>query len=139
MEIRLIPMSMEDTTFVGKNIEQIQTDFFKGSLITEEKGWYYYAKTGLDAKEGDLLLFQIQNSIIASATLDYVLKFKKPTSDGNCGTFVLKIDTIKTFKPISKDEMKEIIKGFNSFNQTKAKFNIKEVDMEKLNLRINNL
>ena len=137
MEIRIIPMSNDDLEFVGKNIEEIQKDFFKGSLIAKENGWYYYAKTGLDAKEGDLVLFEMNNGIIASAILERVLRFKKPTPEGNNGTFVLKTNTIKTFKPISKEELKEIITGFDSFNQTKQKFNLEEVNMEKLNEKMN--
>ena len=137
MEIRIIPMSNDDATFVGKSIEEVQKDFFEGSLVTEEKGWYYYAQTGLEALEGDLLLFQMNNSTIASGTLDTVINFSKPTIDGNYGAYVLKVNTIKTFKPISKEELKEMIKKFDSFNQTKQKFNSKEVDLKKLNERMN--
>ena len=33
MQIRIIPMSLYDETFVGKSIEEIQKDFFKDYLI----------------------------------------------------------------------------------------------------------
>ena len=136
MEIRIIPMSNEDQEFIGKNIKEVQKDFFEESLVTKEKGWYYYAQSGLEAEENDLLLFQMNNSIIASAILDMVVNFPKPTSEGNYGAYVLKINTIKTFNPISKDELKEMINKFDSFNQTKQKFNSKEIDLKKLDERM---
>ena len=136
MEIRIIPMSNEDPEFIGKTIKEVQKDFFEGSLITEENGWYYYAQSGLEAEENDLLLFQMNNSIIASAILDMVVNFPKPTKEGNYGAYVLKTNTIKTFNPIDKEELKEIINGFDSFNQTKQKFDSRKVEMEKLNERM---
>ena len=76
MHIRIIPMSMEDSTFVGKSIKEVQDDYFNDYLINVEKGWYFYAKSGLNANEGDLLLFQMSNSIIASATLYDVITLR---------------------------------------------------------------
>ena len=137
MEIRIIPMSMDDPEFVGKTIEQVQNDFFMDSLPNKENGWYYYARVGLDAKSGDLLLFQMQNQIIATAVLDMVLKFGRPTDEGNHGTYVLYKDTIKTFKPISVEELKKYIKGFESFNQSKPRYSKDDVILEELEKRIN--
>ena len=55
MKVRIIPMSLYDETFKGKNIESIQKDFFNDYLINISKGWYYYGKNGLEAEEGDLI------------------------------------------------------------------------------------
>ena len=61
MNIRIILMSFEDLKFIGKDINYVQKQFFMKDLIEVSKGWYYYGKSGLDANEGDLLLFQMNN------------------------------------------------------------------------------
>lgn len=137
MEIRIIPMSLNDEEFTGMNIKDVQEKFFMKTLIDVSKGWYYYGKKGLDAESGDLLLFQMENSIIASAILDMIMPFSKPTIEGNTGALVLDRKTIKIFKPISKLELKEFIPEFNAFNQTKPKFKVNEVNMEELIKRMN--
>ena len=137
MQIRIIPMSLYDETFVGKSIEEIQKDFFKDYLINVSKGWYYYGKSGLDASSGDLLLFQMNNQIIASAILEDVIHFSKPTIDGSSGALILDRKTIKIFKPITKEELSSFIKNFVSFNQVKQKFNIIDVDFPSLEKRMN--
>lgn len=136
MQIRIIPMSLYDETFVGKSIEEIQKDFFKDYLINVSKGWYYYGKNGLDANSGDLLLFQMNNQIIASAILEDVIHFSKPTIDGSSGALILDRNTIKIFKPITKEELSSFIKNFISFNQVKQKFKIIDVDFPSLEKRM---
>lgn len=137
MEIRIIPMSLEDEEFVGKTVKQVQDDFFMNSLINIGKGWYYYAKSGLDAKEGTLLLFQMDNTLIASAILDQVITFRKTTEDGNKGTLVLKKETIKVFKPITKEEFAEITNNIvTSFSQVKQKISIEDINIDKLEKRM---
>lgn len=136
MEIRIIPMSMQDPTFENKTIKQVQDEFFMDYLIKIGKGWYYYGKSGLEANTGDLLLFQMDNTVIASAELDDVIHFTKPTIDGSSGALILNRKIIKVFKPIIKEELSEIITGFTAFNQTKQKFNIAEVNMELLKQRM---
>ena len=134
MHIRIVPMSMYDSIFEGKTIEEIQNWFFKDHLVNFEKGWYWYAKSGLNSNEGDLLLFQMQNKIIASANLKQVLVFKKMTEDGCKGALL--VDDVKIFKPIEKDELTTFISDFKSFNQSKQDFYSKNIDMEKLNNRL---
>lgn len=136
MEVRIIPMSLCDEEFINMSIKDIQENFFKNTLINVSKGWYYYGEKGLDANEGDLLLFQMDNSIIASAKLDNIIRFLKPTIEGNTGALVLDCKSIKTFDPISKTELKEFIHQFNSFNQVKQRFNKEEVNIEGLNERM---
>lgn len=138
MEIRIIPMSLNDEEFTDMNIKDVQEKFFMKNLIDVNKGWYYYGKNGLIAETGDLLLFQMENSIIASAVLEQVMKFKKATIEGNTGALVIDRKTIKVFNPISKDELKQYIPDFVAFNQTKGKYEIKEVNIEELYKRMNN-
>lgn len=138
MNIRIIPMSLNDDEFEGKDIEYVQKEYFKGTLDKTNKGWYYYGKNGLEAQSGDLLLFQMENSIIASAELEDVICFKKTSIDGNNGALILNRKTIKIFKPITKEELKKYIPDFIAFNQVKQKYDSKEVNIELLKERMKN-
>lgn len=132
MKIRIIPMSIYDVEFEGKNIKEIQEDYFINYLSKEGKGWYYFGQKGIEANTGDLLLFQMNNSIIACATLDDVIHFKKPTEECNYGALVVEENSIKIFKPIDKEELSQMIIGFIGFNQSKQKFNESDVKLELL-------
>lgn len=138
MNIRIIPMSFEDLEFIGKDINYVQRQFFMKDLIEVNKGWYYYGKSGLDANEGDLLLFQMNNSIIASAFLDDIIQFSKPTIDGNNGAYIINRKSLKIFKPIDKAELHILIPTFTEFGRTKQKFREEEVELKLLNERMNN-
>lgn len=138
MNIRIIPMSFEDPEFIGKDINYVQRQFFMKDLIEVNKGWYYYGKSGLDANEGDLLLFQMYNSIIASAFLDDIIQFSKPTIDGNNGAYIINRKSLKIFKPIDKAELRKLIPTFTEFGRTKQKFREEEVELKLLNERMNN-
>ena len=127
MNIRIVPMSMNEDIFIGKSIVEIQEEFFMDYLINEEKNWYGFAKSGLNASEGDLLLFQFDNKVIASAILDSVIRYKKETEYGANGAYVLKKGSIKVFKPIERDELKIYIPGFEAFNQAKQQFKIEDI------------
>lgn len=89
MNIRIMPMSFLDFEFIGKDINYAQEHFFMKDLIEVNKGWYYYGKSGLDANEGNLLLFQMNNSVIVSAFLDGIIQFIKSTIDGKMALTLL--------------------------------------------------
>ena len=97
--IRIIPMSSANPEFIGKDINEVQNDFFEGTLKKDNAtlSWYYYEKSGIDAEENDLVLFQMDNCIIASAILDNVIHFHENAADSNRGAYILKTNTIKTF------------------------------------------
>ena len=134
-QIRIIPMSKSEEDFVGKDIEYIQKHFFCRTLI-ERQGWYLYKQKGIVAEEGELLLFQFDNSIIASAELIKSERFAR-VMDENRGSYWLKCSTIKIFDPISPIELRSIIPSFNAFNETKPFFYEYEVDLKKLENRMN--
>lgn len=138
MEVRIIPMSLNDAEFKGMSIKDVQTKFFKGSLVEIEKGWYNYGRSGLEANTGDLLLFQMDNQIIASAKLEDIMPYSKPTIDGYYGALILNKKSIMVFTPITKDEMVKYIPSFNGFNQVKQKYSMSEVNMDALKERIGN-
>ncbi len=129
-------MSSSNETFIGKTIETIQKDYFKDYLINVSKGWYYYGKKGLEGSAGDLLLFQIDSQVIASAKLEDIIHFSKPTIDGCTGALIIDRKTIKIFNTISKNELSKYISGFKDFNQSKQKFEISDVNMNELMKRM---
>ena len=139
MNIRIMPMSFFFFYFIGKDLNYVQEHFFMKDLIEVNKGWYYYGKSGLDANEGDLLLFQMNNSIIASAFLDDIIQFSKPTIDGNNGAYIINRKSLKIFKPFDKTELRKLIPTFTEFGRTKQKFREEEVELKLLNERMNAL
>lgn len=138
VEVRIIPMSLDDEEFRGMNIEDVQNKFFRGSLIGIDKGWYEYGEKGLKANTGDLLLFQMDNQVIAAAELEDIMPYSKPTIKGYHGSLVLNKKSIKVFRPISKEEMTRYIPIFAGFNQTKQKYYLSEVNIKELKERISN-
>lgn len=131
-------MSFLDFEFIGKDINYVQEHFFMKDLIEVNKGGYYYGKSGLDANEGDLLLFQMNNSIIASALLDDIIQFSKPTIDGNNGTYIINRRSLKIFKPIDKAELHKLIATFTEFGRINQKFREEDIELKLLNERMNN-
>ena len=96
-------------------------------------------KTDQMQKQEDLLLFQMDNTIIASAVLNDIIPFSKPTIDGNNGAYVVNKQSVKVFKPIDKNELQKIITNFKHFSHTKQKFDEKEVNMKLLYERMDTL
>lgn len=128
MKIRILPMDHNNSEFINKEIKQIQNDYFMNTLPIDEKCLYYYEKKGLNAKDGDLILFQMDNNIIASAIYDFDTKIKP--------AFFVEKDSIKVFKPITYDELSKIINDLYKFGRVKSCYDISNVDMEQLNARM---
>lgn len=131
MYLRILPMSNLDKEFAGKTISEIQEDFFENHLKNNEE--YLYQKNGLDAEDGDLVLFQMESQIIAMAKVKNVIPFEEPTKeDGNYGAIMFKGDTVRTFKPIDAEELKKYIPEFKRFSQVKYRFKLDEVKLNEL-------
>lgn len=128
MKIRILPMDYNNSEFINKEIKQIQIDYFMYTLPIAENCNYYYEKKGLNSKDGDLILFQMNNTIIASAIYESNLKGKH--------AFSIKNDSIKVFKPITYDELGKIIDDLHKFDRIKRRYDISNVDMEQLNARM---
>ena len=109
MSIRIVPMDLNNSEFLGKDIPQIQNDYFVNYLNND--GWYKYQKSGIEAEDGDLLLFQINNLIIASAIYDMPMR--------KINQFIVRKGTVKVFKPIDKDEFQNIFDDFKRFSNAK--------------------
>ena len=127
--IRIIPMSKNEETFKGMSIEKAQDVFFKDLLINECDNKYYFSGlSGIEVKYDDILLFQYDNHVIASAiVIDYNKKDR---------CMVLRKDTINTFKPIDKEELKTYIPTFKRFCQMKLKYPTDTIEYDSLLKRI---
>lgn len=62
----------------------------------------------MNAGKGTLVLFQFNGQIIASAKLMEVKKRDKPLYGRYSGSYVFDTKSIKTFEPITADELREI-------------------------------
>ena len=128
--------------FKEKTIEEVQEDFFMGELEYGSEnipaGVYYYRVSGLNSELGDLVLFQMDNQIIASAVFE-ASKPKKRIIDGiqYNGEFWFDQDTINIFKPISSEELQNYIPEFSRFGDTKYDFELADEYYEKLLERLN--
>ena len=138
MRIRVIPMSLQNEEFVGKTVKQVQISYFVYDLVNKHKNWYFYQTNGLIADEGDLLLFQMDNEIIASAEFYMAKKFLNPDLYGNNGALILKKNSIRVFKPINKNDFSKIVPKFKGFSQAKQDFDLNDVNFEELKVKINN-
>jgi len=126
-EIRILPMSAI-YEFPNKTIEEIQNEFFLNELVNKRKGKYLFRSSGMNATKGALVLFQIDNKVIASANLVQVKKYKEPVDDVYKGAYYFDINTIKVFEPIVAKELSEIDENFVAFSQSKQKLDSSKQD-----------
>lgn len=109
--------------FTDMCIDEIQTDYFLGEFIHEEKGLYYYRTYGMNAPKGSLILFQFDNCIIAAAKL---LDVQKDSSYSDYkGAFEFDINLVRVFEPITVDEINKIDSNITVFSQAKQEINLK--------------
>jgi len=127
--IRIIPMSKKEETFNGMSMEEAQKNYFEDILVNECNNKYYFSGLkGIAVKYGDIILFQYDNHIIASAIVaDYDKKDR---------CMVLRDDTVNTFKPIDKYELKSFIPTFKRFCQMKLKYQTDTIEYDSLLKRI---
>jgi len=116
-DIRLLPMSKDE--FPKWTYEEIQKDFFLDELIHDNDGHYNFPEKGMNASKGTLVLFQLDNQIIASAKLLDVIKHDEPIDGDYKGAYIFDTRSIKTFEPITSLEMKAIDSTFKKFSQVK--------------------
>ncbi|MEI7884757.1 MAG: HNH endonuclease [Clostridia bacterium] len=119
-EIRLLPMSSK-YEFPNMNYKEIQDSFFLNALIHEKDGQYNFRNSGINTTSGTLILFQIENAIIASAKLIKIIKHNKPIDGIYSGAYVFDTNSIRIFEPITAEEIRRIDQKFNNFTQVKQK------------------
>lgn len=120
--IRILPMSSKEE-FQGMSIEDVQNDYFLGELINNQNGMYYFRKSGINAQEGSLVLFQFDNMIISSARLLRVKKFDIPEDGQYYGAYEFDVDSVKVFQPITVGEINSIDSNISGFSQAKQEIN----------------
>lgn len=139
------PMIIDNDEFIGKSVQEVQMDYFAKDLIYKYEYRYFYETIGISKSRNNfdtLILFQMNSSIIASAILRTVMPFPEeyklnfPEYSNNNGCYILKEKSVLIFNPIMKEELRGMIKGFKDFNR-RQKYRKFEVDIEKLNKRIN--
>lgn len=116
--IRILPMSMTEE-FVNQDIHDIQQNYFLNELKENNEGHYLYREKGIKAVEGDLVLFQFGNQIIASANYSNLIKHAIPIEGIYNGSIVFDKDSIQVFKPITAAEISTIDSDFKRFSQAK--------------------
>lgn len=117
--IRILPMNSNEE-FANQKIEEVQDQFFRNILLNRS-GKYYFKKSSMAAPPSTFVLFQYNNSIIASATLNEIEKFEIPMQEEYLGAYHFDMRSIETFQPITSAEMKKIVPTFKGFSQAKQK------------------
>jgi len=139
--VRILPMDRTHE-FNDSTIDKVQEEFFLEDLPYRKdergKGGFLYKTRGMKAERGTIVLFQYDGKIIALAELTDIKKFEKPQFKGGeeyKGAYYFDPYSIRTFKPISKEEMNRIWgnefigrdgkkhPAFERFNQTKQFLN----------------
>lgn len=133
--VRILPMSHEDSEFVGKTIEEVQRDFFEGTL-KEVHGVYRCLNSGLNAEDGDLVLFQMDNQVISSAIFERNIPNHNPVDEYKRHLWFY-AETIKSFNPITKNELKEYIPELKKLSEVKYDFKLTDEQYSRLMERMN--
>lgn len=125
-QIRILPTSAEDYDFED---EKAMKNFFTNKLPSDGK--FHYYKNNIAEPEGTLILFQYNNSIVASGIMESI---NETMEKGYNGYYVFNKNSINLLStPISKDELKKEEVGFERFGNV-----CKEIDMEYIG-KINDL
>lgn len=107
--------------FPDMDYKEIQESFFLNTLINEQEGHYNFRSSGINTPSGTLILFQIDNAVIASAKLIRITKHEKPVNGIYNGAYVFDTNSIRVFEPITSEEIRRIDPNFNKFTQSKQK------------------
>jgi len=83
-----------------------------------KNGRYRYPTAGLNAEPGTVVLFQYDGRIIASAVFNRNERFEQP-EDGYNGALWFDAKSIRVFKPVGPDEVRDIWPEFKSFGHVK--------------------
>lgn len=125
-QIRILPTSSDDYDFED---EEAMKNFFANKLPSDGK--FHFYKNNIADPRGTLILFQYNNSIVASGIMeDRVDTMEK----GYNGYYIFNKNSINLLsRLISKDDLKKEDVGFDRFGNT-----TKKIDMEYFR-KINNL
>lgn len=117
-QIRILPTSSDDFDFED---EEAMKHFFTQKLPLDGK--FHFFKNNIAEPEGTLILFQYNNSIVASGIMEDRIDTMEKGYNGYYFFNKNSINLLTT--PISKDELKDADVGFERFANTSA-----EIKME---------
>ena len=104
--IRILPMSDKAPGFENRSIADVQTRLFLRDL-PRSNGRYRYARSGLNAPAGTVVLFQFKARVIASAVFLRDEKFEKPRGRFG-GALYFDPKSIRTFEPVDVAGMRGV-------------------------------
>jgi HNH endonuclease len=117
--IRILPLDrLNEFKDCSSNLD-VQEKYFLDQLPNKQNGCFYYRSKGLNADPGSIVLFQCDNQIIASATFLRAERFDSPTAEGyQCGLF-FDSNTIRTFEPLTADQISKVWPDFERFDHVR--------------------
>lgn len=116
--VRILPLDRKD--FRQQTRGAVQKHYFRGELRRRNGRFYFYEK-GLRVDEGAIVLFQYENSIIASAEFVDSERYARPKWGECWGHLDFAPDSIQTFAPVSLEAVQEIWPEVVEFGQVKWK------------------
>src|SRR5262249_30725372 len=108
-----------------RSVQDVQQGFFLKQLPSSSRGGkYWYRVRGLDADAGTVVLFQYDDRIIASATLDRIESFDAPEGDYH-GAFYFDVDSIRVFNAVGPERVRAIWPKVKRFSRAKWQLTLK--------------
>ncbi|OAI48004.1 hypothetical protein AYO44_08080 [Planctomycetaceae bacterium SCGC AG-212-F19] len=117
--VRILPMSSREKGFRGRSLADVQGWFFLQELpCPPRNGRYRYPTAGLKAQRGTIVLFQYEAKIIARAVFEHDERFEQP-ENGYRGALWFDVQSIRTFDPVGRDQLRAIWPEFKNFGHVK--------------------
>ena len=134
--MRILPMKLNEEHFPGcTSATDVQEMYFLDELPLRRNGCYYYEKQSLKAEPGTVVLFQCDNSIIASAVFLRAKRFERPIEDRYQGGMYFDATSIRVFDPVDTEGIKRIWPEFERFSHLKLNLDPKRYWKFKRTLR----
>jgi len=111
--VQILPMSKKE--FGSQSIDEVQA-WILSDLPWKQNGRYHYAKRGLGAEPGTIVLFQFKATIVGKAVFEE--QVVRPEDHHN-GFMRFDVGSIETFASVGKDVLRRIWPKFSSFNQAR--------------------
>lgn len=126
-------MSVKRKGFEGRSIEDVQRRLFLRDL-PKSGGRWTYARVGLSADPGTIVLFQYRAHIMASAVFLRDEKFARPRN-GSSGTIYFDPASIRTFDPVDAEALRKAWPSFRAFGRVRRALNPMRYPMFKRRLK----
>lgn len=115
LAVRILPMDPKE--FDGLSRREVQKSYFQRDL-PERNGRFLFYKKGLNAEQDDVVLFQYDNALIASARFVDSMHYKKPVN-GYHGHLDFEPKSIRIFEPVTFEQTQKIWPKVQDFGQVK--------------------